>query len=223
LQTYRAGRRLLDEELGLEPGEELRRLERAILAQDESLSAASRPAPTHLPTGTVTFLFTDIEGSTRLERELGAEQYADALTEHRRLLREAFARHDGVEIDTQGDAFFVAFPTAPGGLEAAAEAQAVLAPGPLRVRMGLHTGTPLVGDEGCGGVDVPRAARIGAAAHGGRVLLSSSPASLVDAVLRDLGEHRFKDLAAPERVYQLGDADFPALRSLERTNLPVPA
>ena len=95
--------------------------------------------------------------------------------------------------------------------------------GPIRVRMGLHTGTPLAGDEGYVGVDVHRAARIAAAAHGGQVVVSSSTASLVDAELRDLGEHRFKDLAAPERVYQLGDGDFPALRSLQRTNLPVPA
>src|SRR5262245_11430940 len=96
-----------------------------------------------LPRGTVTFLFTDIEGSTRLLHELG-DGYADALAEHRRLLREVFARHDGVEVDTQGDAFFYAFPTAPGALAAACEGQEALAPGPIRVRMGLHTGTPLL-------------------------------------------------------------------------------
>src|SRR3954470_14102398 len=138
LDAYKTGRRLLEEELALEPGEELRRLERAILEQDESLTTAPGSAPAQVPTGTVTFLFTDIEGSTRLERELGAEQYADALSEQRRLLREAFARHGGVEIDTQGDAFFVAFPTAPGGLAGAAEGQAMMT-GPLHVRMGLHT------------------------------------------------------------------------------------
>src|SRR4051794_1243968 len=173
-----------------------------------------------LPAGTVTFLFTDIEGSTRLLSELG-ERYADVLAEHRRLLREAFARHGGVEIDTQGDAFFVAFPTAPGALEAAAEAQAVMT-GPVHVRMGLHTGPPLARGAGYVGAAVPRAARIAAAAHGGQVVVSSSTASLVDAELRALGEHRFKDLAAPERVSQLGDGDFPPLRSLQRTNLPVP-
>src|SRR6266487_1977921 len=91
-----------------------------------------------LPSGTVTFLFTDIEGSTKLLHEQGAESYAEALAEHRRLLRDAFAAHGGVEVDTQGDAFFVAFPTAPGALRAALEAQEVLAQGPIRVRMGLH-------------------------------------------------------------------------------------
>ncbi len=116
-----------------------------------------------LPSGTVTFLFTDIEGSTRLLHELGADRYANELAEHRRVLREAFARHGGVEVDTQGDAFFVAFPTAPGALEAAREAQAALS---LPVRMGLHTGTPLVAEEGYVGTDVHRAARIAAAGHG---------------------------------------------------------
>src|SRR5436190_6892790 len=116
-----------------------------------------------LPKGTVTFLFTDIEGSTRLLHELGERRYAEALGEHRRVLREAFARHGGVEVDTQGDAFFVAFPTAPGALAAASEATEALASGPVRVRMGLHTGTPLVTAEGYVGADVHRAARIAAA------------------------------------------------------------
>ncbi len=174
-----------------------------------------------LPAGTVTFLFTDIDGSTRLLHDLGAEAYADALAEHRRVLRAAFAAHDGVEVDTQGDAFFVAFPTAPGALAAAAEAQAALA---LPVRMGVHTGTPLVAEEGYVGPDVNRAARIAAAGHGGQVLVSAATASLADgATLRDLGEHRFKDLAAAERVYQLGETQFEPLRSLYRANLPVPA
>jgi class 3 adenylate cyclase len=110
-----------------------------------------------LPSGTVSFLFTDVEGSTRLLQELGADAYAAALAEHRRLLREAFARHGGVEVDTQGDAFFVAFPTAPGALAAAEEAQKALAAGPIRVRMGLHTGTPLLAEEEYVGVDVHRA------------------------------------------------------------------
>ena len=95
-----------------------------------------------LPSGTVTFLFTDIEGSTKLLHELGAEGYAGALAEHRRVIREACARHDGVEVDTQGDAFFFAFPTGPGALAAAGEMTESLAPGPVRVRIGLHTGTP---------------------------------------------------------------------------------
>ncbi len=101
-----------------------------------------------LPCGTVTFLFTDIEGSTKLLHELGAESYAGALAEHRRIVREAFGRHGGVEVDTQGDAFFVAFPTAPGALAAAADALAGLAVGPIRVRMGVHTGTPHLAEEG---------------------------------------------------------------------------
>src|ERR1043166_4796787 len=101
-----------------------------------------------LPGGTVTFLFTDIEGSTRLLHELGAERYAEELAQHRRVVREAFERHGGVEVDTQGDAFFVAFPTAPGALAAAREAQERLEQGPIRVRIGVHTGTPLVTGEG---------------------------------------------------------------------------
>ncbi len=177
-----------------------------------------------LPTGTVTFVFTDVEGSTRLLQQLGADAYADALAQHRRALREAFIRHDGVEVDTQGDSFFIAFSTAPAAIAAAAEAQQVLAAGPIRVRMGIHTGTPHVTDEGYVGPDVHRAARIAAAGHGGQILVSSSTASLVEGdSLRDLGEHRLKDLAAPERIYQLGGEAFPPLRSLQQTNLPIPA
>jgi predicted ATPase/class 3 adenylate cyclase len=182
-----------------------------------------------LPSGTVTFLFTDVEGSTRLLHELGAEAYADALAAHRATVRAACARHGGVEVDTQGDAFFVAFPTAPGALAAAAELTEALAAGPIRVRVGLHTGTPLVTDQGYVGADVHRAARIAAAGHGGQVLVSAATATLCDKqsqgglAWRDLGEHRFKDLAAAERVFQLGDCGFPPLKSLYRSNLPVPA
>jgi predicted ATPase/class 3 adenylate cyclase len=175
-----------------------------------------------LPAGTVTFLFTDIEGSTRLLDDLGAEAYASALAEHRRVLREAFERHGGIEVDIQGDAFFVAFPTAPGGLAAAREAQEALS---LPVRMGIHTGTPLLTEEGYVGSDVHRAARIAAAAHGRQVLVSSSTAALLEpgtGELLDLGEHRLKDLGEPERIYQAGGGEFPPLRSLHRTNLPVP-
>jgi predicted ATPase/class 3 adenylate cyclase len=178
-----------------------------------------------LPAGTVTFLFTDIEGSTRLLQGLG-DAYAEALAEHRRALRAAFARHAGVEVDTQGDAFFVAFARAGEALAAAREAQEALAQGPIRVRMGLHTGEPLVTDEGYVGLDVHRAARIAGIAHGGQVLLSSSTVALLDpsnSLLLDLGEHRLKDLTAPERIYQLGDGEFPPLKSLYRTNLPVVA
>jgi class 3 adenylate cyclase len=176
-----------------------------------------------LPSGTVTFLFTDVEGSTTLLHELGAETYAEALIEHRRVIREACARHDGVEVDTQGDAFFFAFPTAPGAIAAAGEMTAALASGRVQVRVGLHTGTPLLTDEGYVGGDVHRAARIAAAGHGGQVLVSSSTATLVEIELADLGEHRLKDLSAAERIHQLGDGEFPALKSLYRTNLPIPA
>jgi class 3 adenylate cyclase len=161
-----------------------------------------------LPTGTVTFLFTDVEGSTMLLQELGAELYAAALGEHRRIVREACARERGVEVDTQGDAFFFAFPTAPGAVAAASAMTDGLAAGPIRVRGGLHTGTPLLAEEGYVGDDVHRAARVAAAGHGGQVLVSAATASLVDVQLIDLGEHRFKDLAAPERVYQRGEGTF---------------
>ncbi len=176
-----------------------------------------------LPSGTVTFLFTDVEGSTRLLHALGPEGYAQALAEHRRVIRDACAAEGGVEVDTQGDAFFFAFPTAPGALNAAAAFTDALAAGSIQVRVGLHTGTPLLTEEGYVGGDVHRAARIGAAGNGGQVLVSASTAQLVEAGLRDLGEHRFKDLAAAERVFQAGEGDFPPLKSLYRSNLPVPA
>jgi predicted ATPase/class 3 adenylate cyclase len=178
-----------------------------------------------LPTGTVTFVFTDVEGSTRLLHELGPDAYAEALAEHRRVIREASAAEGGVEVDTQGDAFFFAFPTAPGAVAAAATFTDALVEGSIRVRVGIHTGTPLLTEEGYVGDDVHRAARIAAAGHGGQVLVSAATASLLGSTdgVRDLGDHRFKDLAAPERVFQLGDVDFPPLKSLYRTNLPVPA
>ena len=177
-----------------------------------------------LPSGTVTFLFTDVEGSTKLLHSVGAEAYADALAEHRRVIREACTAEGGVEVDTQGDAFFFAFPTAPGAVAAASAFTESLALGPIAVRVGIHTGTPLLADEGYVGTDVHRAARIGASGHGGQVLVSASTTVLAGADgLRDLGEHRLKDLSAPERVYQLGDGEFPPLKTLYRTNLPVPA
>ena len=182
------------------------------------------PVQPNLPSGTVTFLFTDVEGSTRLLHDLGASEYAEALAQHRRILREAFGAHGGVEVDTQGDAFFVAFPTAPGALRASSEALEGLTAGRIRVRMGIHTGTPHVAEEGYVGVDVNRAARIAACGHGGQVLVSAAAAALLGAEgLRDLGEHRLKDLSAPERIYQLGDDVFPPLQSLHQTNLPIPS
>ncbi len=189
----------------------------------KSRAAHDHHVPRELPTGSVTFLFTDVEGSTKLLHELGPEDYADALAAHRQVIREACARHRGVEVDTQGDAFFVAFATAPAALTAAAELTEQLSAGPVRVRVGLHTGTPLLSDQGYVGIDVHRAARIAASGHGGQVLVSRETAALVDGGLRDLGEHRFKDLLAPERVFQLGSRDFPPLKSLGRMNLPVAA
>jgi predicted ATPase/class 3 adenylate cyclase len=184
-----------------------------------------------LPTGTVTFLFTDIEGSTRLLHELG-DGYAEALADHRRVLREAFARHGGFEVDTQGDAFFIAFARARDAVGAAAGAQRALLSGPIRVRIGVHTGEPLRTDEGYVGMDVHRGARIAAAGHGGQVLISQTARELIEDdlpsefALRDLGEHRLKDLSRPQRIFQLVadglEGDFPPLATLENrpTNLP---
>src|ERR1700757_2433134 len=143
-------------------------------------------ADRELPIGGVTLLFTDIEGSTRLIEELGEEGYVQALVEHRRALREAFAAHDGVEVDTQGDAFFYAFPDPREALAAAARGQEVLASGPVRVRMGLHTGEVRLSGEGYAGRELHRAARIAAVGHGGQVLLSTDT--------RDRGEGGFRGL-----------------------------
>jgi predicted ATPase/class 3 adenylate cyclase len=183
--------------------------------------------PRDLPTGVVTLLFTDVEGSTRLLQELG-ETYGEALQEHRRRLRAACAAHDGVEVDTQGDALFVAFARASDAVAAAEEAQRSLADGPIRVRMGLHTGEPRLTEEGYVGLDVHKGARIAAVGHGGQVLLSSTTRALVDAGVRDLGPHRLKDLSAPERIFQLEieglPSDFPLLKTLEvgMRGLPSP-
>jgi class 3 adenylate cyclase/DNA-binding SARP family transcriptional activator len=181
-----------------------------------------------LPAGTVTFLFTDIEGSTRLLKEL-RERYADALGEHQRILRAAFAEHGGHEIDTQGDAFFVAFRRAKDAVAAALDCQRGLQDhewpddAELRVRMGIHTGEPAAAGERYVGLGVHRTARIAAAGHGGQVLVSQSTRELLrddplpGVTLRDLGEHQLKDLDEPERLYQLAAsdllADFPPLRA----------
>jgi predicted ATPase len=175
-----------------------------------------------LPRGTVTFLFTDIEGSTRLLRELGSA-YSDALAEHRRALREAFRRQGGLEVDTQGDAFFYAFAGASSAVAAAAEGQAALDGGPVLVRMGLHTGRPERTAEGYVGLDVHLGARVAAAGHGGQVLISAATRELVDADVLDLGEHRLKDFADPVWIFQLGSERFPPLKTISNTNLPRPA
>jgi predicted ATPase/DNA-binding SARP family transcriptional activator len=219
LAAYQRARSLLADQLGIETGEELRALEQKILRHE--LEAATPPTP-GLPSGTVTLLFTDIEGSTRLLHELG-EGYTDVLAEHRRLLREVFSRHGGVEVGTQGDGFFLAFVRASDAVAAAREAQEALATGLVRVRMGIHTGEPALTEEGYVGVEVHRAARIMAAGHGGQVLLSQATRELLDATVdvRELGEHFLKDLPESLRMYQLGDGDFPPLRTLHRSNLPV--
>jgi class 3 adenylate cyclase/streptogramin lyase len=216
LEVYRSGRRLLDEELGLEPGEELRRLERGILAQDDSLAAPAVPAKARtaeVPTGTVTFLFTDIEGSTRLVQELG-DDYGELLEQHHRLLHGALEEHGGEEVDAQGDAFFFAFRRARDAVGGAIELQKSFAQAhwpdgaTVRVRVGIHTGEPSIGQTGYHGLDVVRAARISGAAHGGQILISSATRDLVGAALEDvtfddLGEHRLKDLDRPERIFQV--------------------
>jgi predicted ATPase len=176
-----------------------------------------------MPSGTVTLLFTDIEGSTKLLEELGPEGYRDALAEHRRLLREVFARRGGYEVDYEGDAFFVAFSDAGEGVAAAQEAQSALAGGPISVRIGVHTGEPLLDPPKYVGRDVHLAARIMSAGHGGQTLLSHVTRALVDLETRDLGEHRLKDFAGPVSLFQLGPGAFPPLKTISNTNLPRPA
>ena len=173
-----------------------------------------------LPSGTVTLLFTDVEGSTRLLHSLGPRRYADALIEHRRVIRSVLAHHGGTEVDTQGDAFFIAFPTAGGAVNTARDTLLGLASGPIRVRIGIHTGAPHLAEEGYVGRDVHLAARIAAAAHGGQVLLSADTRDLIDHDVSDLGEHRLKDFSQAVRIFQLGAERFPPLKTLSNTNLP---
>jgi len=188
-----------------------------------------------LPSGTVTFLFSDIEGSTTLLKELG-DRYEGLLSDHRRLMRERFAEHDGVEIDTQGDAFFFAFSRARDAVAAAVDAQRTHADhgwpdGRLvLVRMGLHTGEPAVGSEGYLGLDVVRAARLCTAGKGGHVLLSETTRALVGASLPEgvsifpLGERRLKDIDEPERVFELEieGAAAPAAAEAAEADVPPP-
>jgi predicted ATPase/class 3 adenylate cyclase/tetratricopeptide (TPR) repeat protein len=192
-----------------------------------------------MPTGTVTLLFSDIEGSTVLLSRLGPA-YAEVLSGQRAVLRAAWAAHGGTEMGTEGDSFFVAFPTAPAAVAAAVHAQHGLTArdwptgASVKVRMGIHTGSPSVHDGGYVGMDVHRAARIAGAAHGGQVVVSAATAELVGAALpldvrlRDLGSFRLKDLPAPERLFQLTGAGlldhFPPLKTLgSASSLPRPA
>lgn len=179
-----------------------------------------------LPSGTVTFLFTDVEGSTRLLDELGVDAYAVELGRHRTVVRAALSRHGGVEVDTQGDAFFCAFGSARSAVTCATDITDALTSGPIRLRIGVHTGEALVVDRHYVGMEVHRAARIGACGHGGQVILSPTTVGLLtdgEFALRELGSHRLKDLAAPVVLHQLGHQEYPPLKSLYRTNLPVPA
>ena len=212
----------LNEQFGLEPSVETRAL------YDGLLKGAHTPSRAVQSSGTVTFLFTDIEESTNLLDKLG-DQYATVLAEHHEILRAAIQKWNGREVDTQGDAFFVTFARSLDAVQFAAEAQRALASHawlhnqPLRVRMGLHTGEPLIASTGYVGMDVHRAARIGDAAHGGQVLLSQTTRELVmhdlpkGVTIRDLGEHRLKDLKFPTPIYQLVieglSFDFPPLRT----------
>jgi predicted ATPase/class 3 adenylate cyclase len=182
-----------------------------------------------LPSGTVSLLFSDMEGSTALLARLG-EAYREALAGQRRILRAAWTAHGGVEMGTEGDSFFVVFETAPAAVAAAVEAQRALAAyrwpqgEQVKVRMGVHTGSPALHDGGYVGMDVHRGARIAAAAHGGQVVVSAATADLVGPALpagvrlREMGQHRLKDLAVPERLVQLEidglPVDFPPLRTL---------
>ena len=187
-----------------------------------------------LPTGAITLLFTDIESSTELLQRSG-ELYADLLADHRRILRNAFASHDGYEVDAEGDAFFVVFQSANAAIAAAGEAQRALARHrwrnghELRVRMGVHSGEPRLVESRYVGLDVHRAARVMAAGHGGQVILSNSARTALDDEwpALDLGEHRLKDLLQPEHLFQLVidelPAEFPALKTLGNrpTNVPT--
>jgi predicted ATPase/class 3 adenylate cyclase len=178
-----------------------------------------------LPSGEVTFLFTDMERSTRLAEELGTEAFAAANDAHRRVVRAALAANGGVEVSTHGDAFFAVFRDPRAAAVAARTIQAELAAGELRVRIGLHTGTAALADGTYIGVEVNRAARIADAGHGGQIVVSDAFRAAAGELgpTTDLGEHRLKDIGAPVRIHQLGDGDFPPLRTVRRVPPPRPA
>jgi predicted ATPase/DNA-binding SARP family transcriptional activator len=230
LAAYQDARRTLVDELGVEPGPDLKELNRRILNQDPGLAA-----PETLPRGTVTLLAADIEGSTRLLRRLGA-RYSEVLAGTRQLLRDTFS--EGREIDAKGDWLLYAFTGAKQAVSAAAAALRALAvaawPGgvEVRVRIGVHTGEPVLEGDSYVGLDVHQVARICDAAHGGQVLLSQETRQLLDALpdglaLRDLGQHELRDLPEPKRLFQLVLPDlpeeFPPPRAFRASNVPVPA
>jgi WD40 repeat protein/class 3 adenylate cyclase len=224
----------LRDQFGVEPSAETHALYNGLLKGAQ----APKRAQSAQPSGTVTFLFTDIQGSTRLLDKLG-EKYAASLAEHHEILRAAIQKWRGLEVDTQGDAFFITFTRALDAVQCAAEAQRALAnhkwplDEPIRVRMGLHTGEPLIASTGYVGMDVHRAARIGDAGHGGQILLSQTTRELVmhdlppGITIRDLGEHRLKDMKYPTLIYQLVmedlQTDFPPLKTkFTGTEAPIP-
>src|SRR5437667_4908396 len=173
------------------------------------------------PSGTVTLVFTDIEASTALLDELGAEPFKEALADHRRALRDAFGAHSGYEVDDAGDGLFYVFASASEAVSAVAQAMASLSDGPVRIRVGVHTGEPVLDPPKYVGQDVHKTARIMSAAHGGQVLLSGATRELVAEDVLDLGRHRLKDFAEQVSLYQLGPERFPPLRTISNTNLPV--
>jgi DNA-binding SARP family transcriptional activator/streptogramin lyase len=229
LDVYTRGRQVLRDQFGLEPSPFLTELQRQILSHDSSLTTPVRRV---LPGGTITFLFTDIESSTQLLERFG-ERYGEVLGEHQRILRGVVERCEGRGVDNQGDAFF-AFASAKSALAAAVIAQRELAHHrwpdgeQLRVRMGLHTGEPTVGEERYIGLGMRRAARIGAVGHGGQVLLSNATRELVEdevggVSVRPLGTYRLKDIDRPEPLFQVDieglETEFPPLDA-ERVREP---
>ena len=174
------------------------------------------------PSGEVTLVFSDIEGSTKLLAELGTDAYREALREHRRIVREAYASYSGYEVDYEGDAFFYTFASAPDAVSAVSEAMAGLAGGRISIRVGIHTGTPELDPPKYVGMDVHFAARVMSSAHGGQVVVSRATAELVETKLVSLGSHRLKDIAEPVSLYQLGDGSFPPLKTIANSNLPTP-
>jgi predicted ATPase/class 3 adenylate cyclase len=247
LAAYQEARRALVDELGIEPGKPLRDLHQAVLNQDPALDLPGeevpalgferRNRPTTLPTGTVTLLFADVEGSTRLLYALGGDRYQEVRTRTRELVRAASEQHRGDEVDSTGDSIFIVFESAGDAVEAAAEIQHSLLreswtpDAAVRLRIGIHTGEPELTADGYVGIDVHIAARLCAAAHGGQVIVSQAVRELVGAEslaglsFRPLGRHRFKDIPSPEPVFQLvaeGLAEsFPPLQTLGGATLPA--
>jgi predicted ATPase/DNA-binding SARP family transcriptional activator len=249
LDAYQQARHALVDELGIEPGRSLRDLHQAILNQDAALDVERIEAPpspaepatpipaTRLPTGTVTLLFADVEGSTRLVYMLGGERYRDVRARARVLIRAAAAKHRGYEVDWAGDGVFLAFERARDSTAAAVELQRALAAEPwapeeaLRMRIGIHTGEPEWSDEGYVGLDVHVAARICSAAHGGQIVVSRPTRDFVGEesepgiTFRPLGSHRLRDVTTPQPLFQLIapgiEEDFPPLQTLAGATLPA--